>query len=236
LQIIQNVQTEYILFGIDDVIFFDGIDIDLIDNVFTQAKDYIFGFSLRISDAINAVADESQKAVSAENTIKKLCWPKGSDPLTRYPFELCATIYRTGLVKKIVDSSRYQCPVLTRVFKPNAGIMANPGKGGIRRKILKKLGYFFSPNTFESFNCRWAQENCAELPPYIYFEKQCAAAVQVNLVNTTTRSDDLTEEQNTVEALNNKYQQGFRVDIDYLVTNKPLDTHCDEQYFKLKKQ
>lgn len=236
LTIIQNVQTEYILFGIDDVIFFDGIDIDLIDSVFAKEKDSIFGLSLRISDQIDPVAKESQNVDMPGQTFKKICWPKGSDPLTRYPFELCATIYRTQLVKKIINSSRYQCPVLSRVFKPNAGIMKNPGKGGIKRKILKKLGYFFSPNTFESFNCRWAQNNAAQLPPYIYFDKQCASAIQVNLVNTTTKSDDQATKENTVEALNKKYQQGVRVDIDHLAANKPIGTHCDEKYFKLKKQ
>jgi hypothetical protein len=46
---------------------------------------------------------------------------------------------------------------------------------------------------------------------------------------------DGTDEQ-TVEALNKKYKQGYRLDIDYIVNNKPTSLSCGREYFRLTKR
>ena len=37
----------------------------------------------------------------------------------------------------------------------------------------------------------------------------------------------------SVEHLNEKYKQGYRFDIDFVVNNKPTKTHCEQELFKL---
>jgi len=55
------------------------------------------------------------------------------------------------------------------------------------------------------------------------------------MVNTSTKNDhDGTSEQ-TVEALNEKYINNYRLDIDFVAGKKPTEPGCGHQYFKLKK-
>lgn len=49
LSILNEINTEYILFGVDDVVYFDSVDFELINEVFSQFPEHIFGFSLRLS-------------------------------------------------------------------------------------------------------------------------------------------------------------------------------------------
>lgn len=39
-----------------------------------------------------------------------------------------------------------------------------------------------------------------------------------------------------VKALNEKYKQGYRLDIDAIERNKPKATHVGQKYFKLVKE
>ncbi len=50
LKIINQVDTKYILFGIDDVVYFDSVDLVVIDETFDKCSEYILGFSLRFSE------------------------------------------------------------------------------------------------------------------------------------------------------------------------------------------
>ena len=47
VKIISQADTKYILFGIDDVVFFDSVDLDLIDRTFCEHENDILDFSLR---------------------------------------------------------------------------------------------------------------------------------------------------------------------------------------------
>jgi hypothetical protein len=53
------------------------------------------------------------------------------------------------------------------------------------------------------------------------------------MVNTTTKDSFNGPRDYTVEALNDKYKQGYRIDIDYLASSKPINTHCDKETFKI---
>ena len=71
---------------------------------------------------------------------------------------------------------------------------------------------------------------------FTYFSTLCAAAIQVNMVNTTTRNTFDGAAEHTVEALNEKYKQGYRFDLDFGGLGKPNLPSCGQRYFKLIKE
>ncbi|MHC4323898.1 MAG: hypothetical protein ACYSUX_06465 [Planctomycetota bacterium] len=236
LTVLSKVDTKYILFGVDDVVYFDCVDFDVIDETFTKYAGDIFGFSLRLG--INAAKDDIDtlsEAVMAGQTVYSLDWTQGRTPNTRYPFELCATIYTTALVKKIIGSAMNSNSLIRGLFSPGSTLMKLPGTSKIKRKILKRFGYFFNPNTFESWNCRWSKNHSEGLPSRLYFQKLCASAIQVNMVNVPKRNRFDKTAEHTVEVLNEKYKTGYRFDIDFVSKNKPMATHCGVEHFSLKR-
>ena len=235
LRILGQVTTKYILFGIDDVVYFDSVDFDVIDETFAKYSEDIFGFSLRLGrDNITNDSDPISESIVAGQTVYSLDWTQGRTPTTRYPFELCATIYPTALVERIVSNVVNDNPLIKRFFMPSSVLIKATGKIISTRSVLKSFGYFYSPNTLESWNCRWCQKNASRLPGLLYFQKLCASAIQVNMVNVTTRRSFDGSAENTVEELAKKYQQGHRLDIDYVSQNKPAMTHCGPEHFRLK--
>jgi hypothetical protein len=236
LKIIIQINTKYILFGVDDVVYFDSVDFGLIDEVFDIYSDDIFGFSLRLGrNVVENGKDEINDVVIKDHTIHKVNWNFGKTPNTRYPFELCATIYRTSIIKKIIDSTQNNNPVLKKLFSPDSALIRALGKITSVRLILKRFGYFYSPNTLESWVCRWCQNHSEQLPNFFYFQKLCASAIQVNMVNTSTVNEAHGSGEHTVEALAEKYKEGYRFDVDAIKKNKPTDAHCGPDYFSLIK-
>ena len=234
LEIVNKVDTKYILFGVDDVAYFDSVDLGLIDETFDSYPDDIFGFSLRCGQNIlESGKDEINDIAVRGQTIHRVNWVLGQTATTRYPFELCATIYRTPLIQEIISSTQNNNPIFKRLFTPGSLLIRVLGKVTSVRSILKFFGYFYSPNTVESWNCRWCQHNSGKLPNYLYFQKICASAIQVNMVNTSTKNDFDSDAEYTVEALNEKYKVGYRLDIDFVSDNKPTGTHCGVELFKL---
>ena len=234
LRLLNKIDTKYILFGIDDVVHFDSVDFDVIDEAFNKYAKDIFGFSLRFSQkSIKDCGDTINEAVAGGQTVYSLNWKQGGTPGTRYPFELCATIYQTSLVKKIISSSQNNNPMVKRLFAPNAGLIKALGKITSVRPVLKSFGYFHSPNTLESWNCRWCQNHKDQMPALLYFQKLCASAIQVNMVNVTDRKLFEGSVDYSVEALAKKYKEGYRLDTDYIAKDKPRGTHCGPEHFKL---
>ena len=236
LRILDMVETEYILFGIDDVVYFDSVDFDVIDKTFAEHEQDIFGFSLRFSpESLNGGGDAITSLSAGGQQVYRINWKQGRTSNTRYPFELCATIYRTALVKKIIAGTMNNNPLAERLFTPSSALMKVLGKVASTRKILKRFGYFFNPNTLESWNCRWCQNHKDSLPDSIYFQKLCAIAIQVNMVNTSTKNAVAGTNDHTVEAINEKYKQGYALDIDAFAADKPTATHCGYERFNLVK-
>ena len=236
LRVLDGVKTPYVLFGIDDVVYFDSVDLDIIDRAFREHGEDIFGFTLRFGvDMFKDTGDEIIDVAIDEQKAHRLNWREGRTSRSRYPFELCATIYRTEVVKKIIRRTMNNSPVIKRLFRPNSFLIRNMGKIASPRSTLKALGYFFSPNTLESWGCRWCQNHSADLPAYLYFQDHCAAAIQVNMVNTSTKEAFSGTDEHTVEALNEKYKQGYRLDIDFVSQKKPATTHCGPEWFMLVK-
>lgn len=238
VKLINKVNTKYILFGIDDVVYFDKADFGIIDRTFAEHSDDIMGFSLRFSpdtDFLKNSGDEITEIEVANQKVYCLNWKEGKKPNSRYPFELCATVYRTDTVKKIINSSQNNNPIIKGLFSPCSAFIKALSKVICVRAILKSFGYFFSPNTLESWDCRWCQNNADKVPARLYFQKLCASAIQVNMVNTSTKNKSDNYPEYTVEALNEKYKQGYRLDTGFISTNKPPRMHCGKEYFKLLK-
>lgn len=236
LMILNEVTTKYILFGIDDVVYFDSVDFEVVDETFAKFSQNIFGFSLRFGGNTIQAGDApiSENTVSGQ-TICAINWTQGRTRATRYPFELCATIYPTSLIKKIIRSAVSNNPIIKKVFAPSSTLIKGLAKVVSTRSVLKSFGYFFNPNTLESWNCRWCQKNSDRLPSLLCFQKQCAAAVQVNTVNTSTKNPLYTPVEYTVENLAEKYKQGYRLDISSIASNKLSGTHRGRECFKLAK-
>ena len=236
IEIVNKVDTKYILFGVDDVVYFNSVDFDVIDEAFAKFTEDIFGFSLRFSkESIRGGSDPVSEAVVAGQTIYSINWEQGRTPITRYPFELGATIYPTALVKKVINNTKNNNPLVSKLFSPSSVLIRMLGKVKSPRSILKSFGYFYGPNTLESWLCRWCQNNSELLPNYLYFQKICASAIQVNMVNTSTKNDFDSAVEHTVEALNERYKTGYRLDIDFVSKNKPTETHSGVESFKLTK-
>ena len=231
LKLLSQINTKFILFGVDDVVYFDSVDFDLIDETFKRFPKDIFGFSLRHSPQ-NAKACQTVERIFADDQkVYKMNW----QAIKEYPFELCATVYRTEFVKSIINNAQSNNPIIKKLFSPSSTFIKFLGKSKLRRKILKRFGYFYAPNPLESWNCRWCHNNSEKLPNYLYFQKICASAIQVNMVNTSTRSKLDGSAKHTIEALNERYKTGYRLDIDFVARNKPTATHCGVEFFKLTK-
>jgi len=235
IEIVNKVDTKYILFGVDDVVYFGSVDFEIIDESFNRFPKDIFGFSLRFGKEILEDDDVIADVEVAGHKVHRVDWKQGQTPNSRYPFELCATVYKTELVKKIIAGTMNSNPLAKRLFCPSSAFMRAMNKVVSVRSTLKRFGYFFSPNTLESWNCRWAQNHSELLPNYLYFQKICASAIQVNMVNTTTKNTFDGTAEHTVEALNEKYKQGYRMDIKFVAENRPKSTHTGIKHFRLMK-
>ncbi|MHC4519079.1 MAG: hypothetical protein ACYTAS_10850 [Planctomycetota bacterium] len=235
LELVGRTRTEYTLFGVDDVAFFDSVDLALVEGVFKREPDSVFGFSLRLSaEAVQRDGDKPERQTLGNEPVHRIDWTEARSPHASYPFELCATIYRTDLVKAIFDSARSHSLVAEKLFMPNSTFLRTLFPRKFQRKILKKFGYFFSPNTLESWNCRWCRRHARKLPRFLYFQRQCAAAIQVNTVNVTTSNASGGANEYPVTMLAEKYSQGYRLDIATIEKNKPTHIHGGSKHFALK--
>jgi hypothetical protein len=237
LKILSQISTKYILFGVDDVVFFDSVDFNVIYRTFAAYAGEIFGFSLRYSkEFITYMGGSIYESVMDGQTVYSINWAqdRSSQTLRPFrPFELCATIYPTALVKKIIDRAMNNNPLAKKLFAPGSFLIKSLGKAKLRRSVLKSFGYFYSPNKLESWNYHWCIRNKEQLPNYLYFQKPCASAIQVNMVNTSTAKNFDGNSEYTVEAINNSYKRGYRLDIDFIAENKPKGTHAGREHFRL---
>src|SRR3989339_4784 len=189
MEIFSRIQTDYILFGVDDVVYYNSFEIDVIEKTFEQLGNRLFGFSLRLdkrqmTDDITA-GNVKEYSISGD-TIYSVDWTKGKTPNTRYPFELCATIYRTEDLQKLFENVVSKNQPARKLFSPGSTLIKIYSKLFNSKKLLKKFGFFYNPNTLESWCCRYVQRNPMQFGNLLNFKKICASAIQVNMVNTRT--------------------------------------------------
>ena len=232
--ILNGTDSRYILFGVDDTVFFDSVSFEVIEETFAQHDEDIFGFTLRFScDSLGDTGDEVEPVTAADESIYRLNWKNGHTAHTRYPFELGCTFYRTDLIRQILRDSMSSSHLAYKLLGPSSALMRVLSPLGRRRSTLKRFGFFFSPNTLESWPCRWCCTHPDALPSFTYFQKLCAVAIQVNMVNTSTANEHYGTAEHTVEALNEKYKQGYVLDIEHVAASKPTEPSAGREFFRL---
>ena len=255
VSLIEKIDTTYISFGTDDVVYFDSVDFTDIDEAFEKFSEDIFGFTFRFSpemlkagdktgtktrDKLSPQALENQiDAITemeiADEKVYKLNWKEGKTRNSKYPFELNSTMYRTGLVKEIISRAAKERPMLKKLFPKDSVYVKLLKKAVSMKDFLIAIDTFRNPNTLETHCYKWCRRNKSKVPDCLYFQKLCASAVQVNTVNTELDNPIDSPVNLTVEALNEQYKQGYRFDIEAIKNNKPQTTHVGNNHFKLKK-
>ena len=237
VELIERINSRYILFGTDDVVYFDSVDFALIDDVFGRFGEQIFGFSLRL-DPVNLQQEQEQicQIKIDGRDLYRLNWKSAASRNGKYPFELNSTIYRTELVKKIVAHVAKEHLMLKRVFRQNSLRVRVLGRLVSMKDFLILMSTFRDPNSLEGHCYRWCKKHKWKVPSYLYFQKLCASAIQVNRVNTAVGNPIDGSREHTVEALSEAYKQGYRFDIEAIEKNKPRATHVGKEYFRLTRR
>ena len=235
--LIERIDTKYILFGTDDVVYYDSVDFAVIEDAFSRPSHDIFGFSLRLSPQSLGQDNDvlTEMAIGGEKGYR-LNWKNAQNHNARYPFELNSTVYRTALVKEIVAHVAKERPVLTKIFARKSLLVKLLGRIISMKHFLISINTFHNPNSLEGYCYRWCKKHKSRLPSYLYFQKLCASAIQINRVNTVVDNPIDGSSEHTVEALNEKYKEGYRFDIGAIQKNKPTATHVGREYFRLTKK
>lgn len=237
IRLFESLKTEYVLFGIDDLAYFDGVELSVIEKTFSVLGKKLFGFSLRL-DKRQMPEDVAANNVKRETIDGQILyavdWIEGQTPNTRYPFELCATIYRTEDIRRLFAAKVSRNYLANRFLYPGSTLATAYGKLFNLRKLYKRFGFFHNPNTLESWCCRYVLRHPKQFGNLLAFQKICATAIQGNTVSVSTLNEAHNSAEMTVEVLNEKYKQGWRLDIDWLEQNKPEQTHSGKDRFRIK--
>lgn len=234
LKLLTEIKTEYINFGTDDVVYFDSVNLDIVEEIFKEYKKQIFGFSLRMNP--ETIQEKNINKYKVKNQdIYSVNWKKTKDNTAKYPFELNGTIYKTNLVKEIISNIDNDKVFLKKVFTKDSlrvKILSNIFK---MKNFLALLQTFHNPNNLEGHCYRWVKTHKNRYPDLVFFQNLCSSAIQVNIVNTAIDNPIDGGKEFTIESLNSKFKQGYRIDVDFLIQNKPNHTHIGKEYFRLKK-
>jgi hypothetical protein len=232
-----SLKTEYVLFGVDDVAYFDGVSLDTVKNTFARLGEQLFGFSLRLDKRQmpqDIAAGNLQDLEIDGKTVHTVNWRYARNSSAGYPFELCATIYHIRDIRRVLDGTVSKNGLARHFLRPGSAFVNGWSRIFKVRKLYKKFGFFYNPNTLESWCCRYVQKHPEKFGPLLAFQNICASAIQVNMVNTATTNQWDDSAELTVEKLAEKYRQGWRLDIDWLCQNRPQSTHADAPFFRLK--
>jgi len=236
MSIFGQVGTEYLAFSTDDVVYFDEVDFSLIHQTFTDHKD-LLAFTLKFGPEYFSDGKEPIERCSiAGQTVYKVNWRRSTDRQASYPFELNSTIYRTAFVRELLDDISRERPFLKRLLAPGSLALTLAGLFVKRKRILHAINTFHCPNTLEGFGYLWCKKRKRRLAPYLYFQRICATTLQVNRVNTVVANPVYGGEDLSVEVLNEKFRQGYRLDTRYLETHKPTFVRVGHEYVRLIQQ
>lgn len=236
MNLIEQIDTKYILFGTDDVVYYDTVSFAIIDEAFDRFSNNIFGFSLRLSpEILQPENDIVNEFTVGGQKIYRVNWKQSHSPNAKYPFELNSTIYKTAFVKKVISHISRGYPLIKKLFTKDSLHMGFLPHIISMKNFLASMETFHCPNTLEGYGYRWCKTHKSKMPDYLYFRKLCASAIQVNIVNTSVNNPTDGSSEHTIEALNEKYKQGFKFDIEAIERNKPQATHVGREYFRLVK-
>jgi len=237
VNLIERIDTEYILFGTDDVVYYDSAGFDIIDRAFERFGDEVFGFTLRLCpENLSFEADRFSPIQLNGQTVYRVNWKRAKNKQAKYPFELNSTIYRTCLVKKILKPVAKKRSILMKIFTKDSLIGRFLGRIISMKHFLISISTFHDPNTLEGYCHKWCTSHKSKLPDYLFFQKLCASAIQVNTVSTTVENPVDVLDGHTIESLNEKYKQGYRFDVEEIEKARPEATHVGGEYFRLVRQ
>lgn len=236
VNLIEQIDTKYVLFATDDVVYFDSVDFAVVEETFGRFADDIFGFTFKFgADSLDEREDVVSEADLAGETVYRLNWKRAADRHARYPFELNSTVYKSELVKEIVSHTAKERPLLKRVFARDSLVVRILKRIVSMKRFLLAISTFHDPNTLEGYCYKWCRGNKSKVPDNLYFQRLCASAIQVNIVNTSVDNPIDGGNEHTVEVLNERYIQGYRFDIEAIEKNKPGALSLGQKYFSLVK-
>lgn len=237
MSLIEQINTKYIVFGTDDVVYYNSVDFSVINETFESFSHDIFGFSLRLSpESLRVGNDTVTELKGGDENIYRIDWKNGQSRIARYPFELNSTVYRTTLVKEILSHVARERSLLKKLFARESMLVKFLSHIVSMKHFLISINTFHNPNELEGYCYRWCRDHKRKVPSYLFFQKLCASAIQVNRVNTAVENPVDGSDEHTVEALNEKYKQGYRFDVEAILRNKPKEMHVGRDYFRLVKQ
>lgn len=234
VRLINELDTEYVNFGTDDVVYYDRVELDVVKKTFEIFSGSIFGFSLRISPQNLIDPKECVSSQVAGQTVWQIDWTKTQDKTAGYPFELNGTVYKTELVREILKTVSKEHPRMKKLlYESWVGKIISLFSS---LKNFKPYVYTYrTPNSLEGLCARWCKAHKSRFPKDLFFQKLCASAIQVNIVNTEIDNPVDGGEKYSVEELNKQFTAGYRLDIQALKENKPQTTHAGKDCFQLKK-
>lgn len=236
VKLFEAIDTEYVLFATDDVVYFDSVDFGIIEQTFSMCSD-IFGFTFKFGPETFSNGNVPFTELRIDNQITyKLNWKNAKDQHARYPFELNSTIYRTSLVQTILSHIAKEHPTLQRILVKDSLIVRFLSLVTSTKHLLLAVNTFCDPNTLEGYGYRWCRKHKRRVPSYLYFQKLCATTLQVNRVNTSVPNPVYGTDEHSVEFLNERYKQGYRLDIEAIARNKPDSLRVGCEFFRLKRQ
>jgi len=237
MKVFEMVDTQYIIFGTDDMVYFDSVDLESVLETFERFGDEIFGFTLKYdSDSLRGTIDVPVEVGMGPQQLYKINWKKAQNRHAAYPFDVSCTFYKTTLVREILLPVAKERPLLKKVFARDSLRVRFLRRIVSMKSFLASLDTFHDPNELEGYCYRWCKTHKRRFPSFVYFQKRCACPIQVNRVNTTVENPTCGTQEHTVEALNQKYMQGYRLDIEAIEQNKPKSFVVDERNFRLKKR
>ena len=232
---LSEIDSEYMMFATDDVVYFDSVDFSAVEQTFARYED-IFGFTLKFGtqyfeDGCDRIAEE---AIDGQR-VYKVNWATARDVAANYPWELNSTVYRTSFVRDFLRPFSQEKRVLKRIFAPDSLALKLAGLITSRKRILYAVSTFRDPNSLEGLGWRRCRGHKSRLPASLYFQRMCATTLQVNRVNTVVANPVYGGEEHSVETLNEKFRQGYRLDTAYLEANKPTGVRMGQEHFRLRK-
>jgi hypothetical protein len=233
LQVLAGIETPYVMFATDDVVYFDSVDFAVVERTFAEHRD-VFGFTLKFgpeyfADGRNPISPQ----MIGGQQVHRVNWTTATDVAAKYPWELNSTVYTTSFVREFLRPFSRDKPLLKRIFAPGSLALKLAGLVVSRKRVLYAVNTFHDPNYLEGLGYRRCRSHKSRLPPYLYFQRICATTLQINRVNTVIANPVYGGDEQSVETLNEKFRQGYRLDIAYLETNRPTHMRVGQEYFRL---
>lgn len=213
---------ELLMFGCDDVVFFRDFDVAQIKQHMKDHPD-VLGLALRLGT--NVVGWPNTQP-NAEKRGDLWVWDTDAQKKHwRYPFELMGTVYRSSLVKRILEvGGPFRGP---NDFEGIGMRLCSGPRMPMRRKLMRALR---GKPAEVGENQRIADGRLMMLDG----PNHCAAQ-DVNLVQSIVANTIQGTDEHDIDTLKQKYADGYRIDWRSMQGIVPDDCFIGDRYWKLMK-